>query len=857
VKRTAASLGLVVGFSVLFLGALLAAPQRGPWSARAAFPAGPRGSLLVTNSGDSGPGTLRQALLDAQAGDVITFDPAVFPPGSPVAIALDSPLPSLGQGFLTIDASDAGVILDGSGLTAEGASGLAISSNGNTIRGLQVVGFPCNGIELGGGAQHNVIGGDRSLGAGPLGQGNLLSGNAQRGIVLGDPDTSFNTIVGNYIGTDLAGTAAWGNGMNGLHMNGASYNDVSYNVISGNDGYGMDLYNADHNTISHNDVGTGAGGATPLGNRASGITMHGGASHNTIGPGNVIAHNEGPGLDVREPTSLGNTITQNSIYSQTQALGIGLSEGGNAGRAAPLVKDFDLAAGTIVGYTCAGCKVEVFSDAGGEGKEVEGKTTADGQGRFSFDKGSALHGPHLTATVTDSEGNTSPFSNPTSGASGSHVFQQGNPLPYTQLYVPPTGDLPDNRIGTYFHGLWPADDFSDQVLDSRAKRVRLAINALDAGMVDWDRPELSVDPAHDALVTNLAARGVAMTYVLSFWDKATYPGGVGAPCPRFQTEQDIQHYLNFVQFIVGHFKDRIEYYELWNEPDAHTCPQWIEVADYVNLVKRVAPVIKAEYPQAKIQVGAVSGLAGAGSQAYLFGLLNSDAMPLVDVISWHPFYEESPEHNAAYYYGYPGLVQDIKDTATAHGFEGGYEADEITYQTPDDPNRPPEQLWSYEETVCAKYYARGIVRHLGMDVTLGLGGTGPHRAESYGTIQNLGVIMAGAEPVSLPLTVQTTVTDVVSYTFSLPDGAYLVALWRDGIAVESAPGVTATLRLTGQFAGYETVAVDPIYGFRQEMMGQVEAGSLVLPDLVVRDYPLLLRLYVPRYVLLPAILKGR
>jgi hypothetical protein len=54
-KRTTASLGLIVVFSVLFLGALLAAPQGGPWSARAAFPAEPQGTLLVTNSGGSGP----------------------------------------------------------------------------------------------------------------------------------------------------------------------------------------------------------------------------------------------------------------------------------------------------------------------------------------------------------------------------------------------------------------------------------------------------------------------------------------------------------------------------------------------------------------------------------------------------------------------------------------------------------------------------------------------------------------------------------------------------------------------------------------------------------------------------------
>jgi beta-glucosidase/6-phospho-beta-glucosidase/beta-galactosidase len=112
------------------------------------------------------------------------------------------------------------------------------------------------------------------------------------------------------------------------------------------------------------------------------------------------------------------------------------------------------------------------------------------------------------------------------------------------------------------------------------KRARAAINALDADLVDWDRPEWSVDPSHDEVFTRMADNGLTITYVLSFWDKATYPGGEGAPCPRFKTEGEIQRYLEFVQFIVHHFKDRVQYYGIWNEPDVHACPQWIEAADY-------------------------------------------------------------------------------------------------------------------------------------------------------------------------------------------------------------------------------------------------------------------------------------
>src|SRR5574342_1253563 len=57
-------------------------------------------TLLVTSPADSGPGTLRQALQDAQSGDTITFDPAVFPPDAPETIAVTSGLPQITQSQL-------------------------------------------------------------------------------------------------------------------------------------------------------------------------------------------------------------------------------------------------------------------------------------------------------------------------------------------------------------------------------------------------------------------------------------------------------------------------------------------------------------------------------------------------------------------------------------------------------------------------------------------------------------------------------------------------------------------------------------------------------------------------------------
>ena len=99
-------------------------------------------TIVVTSPADSGPGTLRQAMEEAQSGDTITFDPVVFPPDAPVTIFIASELPHIRQGNLTIDASNAGVILDGRDAAGDWLAGLQIvESDANIIQGLQISNF--------------------------------------------------------------------------------------------------------------------------------------------------------------------------------------------------------------------------------------------------------------------------------------------------------------------------------------------------------------------------------------------------------------------------------------------------------------------------------------------------------------------------------------------------------------------------------------------------------------------------------------------------------------------------------------------------------------------------------------------
>ena len=83
-----------------------------------------------------------------------------------------------------------------------------------------------------------------------------------------------------------------------------------------------------NNTVSGNRIGTDAAGTGALGNAFVGVFIGGGASQNTIGLNNIIAFNDEDGVQVEGSSTLGNTITENSIHSNG-GLGIHLIDDGN------------------------------------------------------------------------------------------------------------------------------------------------------------------------------------------------------------------------------------------------------------------------------------------------------------------------------------------------------------------------------------------------------------------------------------------------------------------------------------------------------------------------------------------------
>jgi len=755
--------------------------------------------LVVTSAADSGSGTLRWALETARSGDIITFDPDVFPPDDPATIYPRSEIPPISCGHLTIDASNAGVIIDGTHVPGDWNNGLQVYSDNNVIQGLQIVNFKGAGIAVCGSIRGNTIGGDRAVGNGPLGQGNLLSGNAI-GIDLCESGNSGNCVLGNLIGTDVSGQDPWPN-------------------------------------------------------HQEGIWVEDGVTKTTIGPNNIIAFNEGWGIHIDGLQASSNTITRNRIHSNIDA-GIYLCCSANNEVSPPTTILANLAQGVVMGVAAAGSIVEIFSDDGAQGMIYEGSTTTNDAGNWKFEKGSPIQGPHVTATLTDEHGNTSAFCRPALSGSVAALFQQGTPLSPLPLVNKTARELEDNRIWTG----WPITEAScggspdagyvfREVTLTGDQHVEVDLNG-EFEIIRWDVPEFEIHPCQLDEIKLIAANGVDLAVIMRFWNKKAHARGEELSYPRFQTEDQIQEYLNYVRFIVRSLKPLVRYYVIWAEPTIQNTIQWVEVEDYIKLLRRTIPVIREEYPEAKIVIAPTDYLIYPYAQEFLFTLLQSDVMPLVDVISWHPMYGTSPKYDfhREYYYEYPQLLRRIKETAEAHGFRGDYLAAELTWGVEGaaegiifDPSVPWPMFYTQGEA--AKYLTRAIILHLGMGVAAGHpAGMSTLMPLSYAIVQNLCTVMADHEAIDLSVEIDIDNNEPgASCAFRYPNGDRMLAIWTDGIAQDEDPGVPATITFPGIVAGAVT-GIDVLNGFEQEFAFETDGDSTIVRDLLVKDYPILIRL---------------
>jgi Bacterial Ig domain/Galactose oxidase, central domain len=383
-------------------------------------------TFTVTNTLDAGSGSLRNCLSLAHRGDTITFDAVRFDAvnsSAATVINVLSSLPTLSHGGVTIDASDRRVTING---TAAGSSdGLIITSDANRIFGLTLVGFTGSGIALTDQAFSNQLGGSRTVGGGPNGQGLRIANNGTYGIRLSGTQVQKNAIVGCWIGVSAIGTTAEPNLAGMLIAGGAHHNTIGSlnkdfaNRIAGNTQEGIAIADvgSDYNIIIGNAIGGGkdsTGKIWTLGNGASGVYLSQGTVGTRVGASgngrddqlaaNYIMNNGRYGIEVRSAGAKKHTFRGNHIAGNALG-GIGIFDGANSLIAPPIMTVNN--GGSISGTASTDGFVEFFNDQGDQGAIFLGRATVtNGVWNSSVSKDVSQN---LTATFTDNEGNTSEF----------------------------------------------------------------------------------------------------------------------------------------------------------------------------------------------------------------------------------------------------------------------------------------------------------------------------------------------------------------------------------------------------------------------------------------------------------------
>lgn len=301
----------------------------------------------ATSSGDC---TLRAAIQEANAcsgGQTIRFN-------SSMTIVPATALPVITGDYTVIDGSNQwydwsgtmvpGVTLDGESLDAYG---LTFNASHCAIYGLYIINFGQAGILVSNVAEDNHIGGEGEN------QRNVVTKNAQNGILIFGADAKNNVVSSNYVGTNVKGyyELDGGNGYHGVSVWYGEGNVITDNLIAFNKWSGATMDAVDSGIIANNRIGMDIGGgslpnsyygvhisnmAKPqiIGNEIAfnkrGILVAGGSQ--AIIDGNQIYQNNATSLDA--PDGGGVLITgtlsqanlyQNTIYENTALYGGGVA----------------------------------------------------------------------------------------------------------------------------------------------------------------------------------------------------------------------------------------------------------------------------------------------------------------------------------------------------------------------------------------------------------------------------------------------------------------------------------------------------------------------------------------------------
>jgi hypothetical protein len=252
--------------------------------------------LVVTSQGShvEGNGVFGAQLFGGASDDSITAVTVAGTKGNGVVIA------GPGTSYDTLSGDFIGT--DPTGTLSVDSSGVALGNSGS-------------GVEIDSAATHTTI------------STSVTSNNVHQGVLISGLGTKFNTLTGDFVGTNATGSQGLRNNENGvLITSSASSNTVggttagARDIISGNFENGVVITSSGTtgNLVEGDYIGTDGTGATELANDNDGVDITGGATSNTIGgtttgARNVISGDDDSGVLISDPGTSDNGVEGNYI----------------------------------------------------------------------------------------------------------------------------------------------------------------------------------------------------------------------------------------------------------------------------------------------------------------------------------------------------------------------------------------------------------------------------------------------------------------------------------------------------------------------------------------------------------------
>jgi hypothetical protein len=399
--------------------------------------------------------------------------------------------------------------------------------------------------------------------------------------------------------------------------------------------------------------------------------------------------------------------------------------------------------------------------------------------------------------------------------------------------------------------------------------------------VEREKGKYSIDSLTDAGINKLLDNGVDILYGLNY-------GNSLYECPQKpffdigpiykeghpfyfnqgpKTEAGRQAFVNYVDYVVRRYGDRIKWWELWNEENGWYPGHEAEL--YGKLLYAVARHIKSINTDLKVMYGGTAALAPITTEISI----REGAAPFIDACAFHPYTIDKPEGGAI------GTLEFYKGKDISRSKEQmNYKRIEDVIEGVKQPfllhGNPNISVWmdewgtnvtgldySYDPGIgeygCTKYLMRFYIyggwlgvptawwalHNLNMSQDWGILERNDYgfRPMSY-ALQNICSVVSDLRPVTdLLYDYQGQAPDPKIISFKRDDsGETLVLVWASELFTDDVRYYPSSLTFSLEKRPEQVRITDLYWGVTQVAKWKYKKGKVIIPDLIVRDYPVVI-----------------